>query len=31
MGERFWHEIEGRPWAEVQAIQPPLGRHRAAP
>ena len=21
MAERFWHEIEGRPWEEVRAIQ----------
>src|SRR3990167_9329847 len=30
MNERFWHEIEGRPWAEVQAIQEAALRRQLA-
>src|SRR6266545_4427730 len=30
MAERFWHEIEGRPWAEVQAIQEARLRRQVA-
>jgi len=30
MAERFWHEIEGRPWAEVQAIQEAQLRRQVA-
>ena len=30
MDERFWHEIEGRPWAEVQAIQEAALRRQLA-
>ena len=30
MTGRFWHEIEGRPWPEVQAIQETRLRHQLA-
>ena len=30
MDQRFWHEIEGRPWAEVQAIQEAALRRQLA-
>jgi phenylacetate-CoA ligase len=30
MADRFWHEIEGRPWAEVRAIQEAQLRRQVA-